>query len=229
MFHPFLYTLARVGARRQVRAMGHRLSTVNEALSEIGNDAIDAEMDAHGVTFEVLASYAPSGMVGGFGDGSIIAAIIEFFKSPRGQAIIDAIVKMILALIAGLMVLASQPVGFGFSDLTRFLDVIGAIKDKAPSLEQLQEVVNQLQDLAFDIQRKLTPTAAAQMPVGGSGLTVMPETVEELDTFNQRLNDKLQAASSWFVNDVIKRVCQAEYLEGKNFPAFKEAVLKRLT
>lgn len=37
--------------------------------------------------------------VGALGDGKIIEAIIAFFKSPQGQAILDALVKLLLGLL----------------------------------------------------------------------------------------------------------------------------------
>jgi hypothetical protein len=90
MRHPFFYALARRQAARQVK--GYRLRDVNDVLSDVTDDVIDAE---------IVALNLPP-MVGAIGDGSIIQAILDFFKSPEGQALIAALVKMLLGLLAGL-------------------------------------------------------------------------------------------------------------------------------
>jgi hypothetical protein len=46
------------------------------------------------------------------GDGKIIDAIIDFFKSPQGQALIEALIKLILSLLA-----TAEPLHFWGSSL----------------------------------------------------------------------------------------------------------------
>lgn len=87
MHHPAFYAMARVHARRALREQGKSFSEINEAMNLTDNDLIDS-----------VADDVPP-MVGSIGDGKIIQAIIDFFKSPQGQAIIAALVKMILSLL----------------------------------------------------------------------------------------------------------------------------------
>lgn len=54
------------------------------------DDLIDAVADDENV----------SGVVGGFGDGSVIAAILAWLQSEQGKAFINTIFKLILGLLA---------------------------------------------------------------------------------------------------------------------------------
>lgn len=71
-----------------------------------GMGLIESIRKANDVTDEVIAGLIPdaekvSGQkVGAIGDGKIIDAIIEWFKSPQGQALIAALVQLILGLLA---------------------------------------------------------------------------------------------------------------------------------
>jgi hypothetical protein len=50
----------------------------------------------------MMAGPEVEGAVGKLGDGTILQAILDFLKSPQGQQLIDALVKMLLALLTGL-------------------------------------------------------------------------------------------------------------------------------
>lgn len=96
MQHPFFYAYAKRVARNQVMGMGHNRSVVDDALNDISEDTIDTEMQSMG-----LASLQSPDSSGKFGAGTFIQAIIDFFKSSQGQALIASLIKMILALIGG--------------------------------------------------------------------------------------------------------------------------------
>ena len=92
---PRLYT-ARVRARcaRAMLAAGYAPDEVDSVIDAVDSPTIKA----------VAAQCGPdvAAKVGAIGDGTIINAIIEFFKSPEGQALIAALVKMLIGLLMGL-------------------------------------------------------------------------------------------------------------------------------
>lgn len=87
---PVFYLFARTKARQALRAKGYSFRQINSAMDELDDDSIDVVAEDSKIT------------VGAIGDGSIIAAIIAFFQSEQGQALIKALVEMLIALIGGL-------------------------------------------------------------------------------------------------------------------------------
>ncbi len=85
---------AKVHARRKLSSEGYSFRQINDAMSQVDSQAITAAA--------MMAGPETEGEVGKFGDGTIIQAIMDFLKSPQGQALIDALVKMLIALITGL-------------------------------------------------------------------------------------------------------------------------------
>lgn len=55
----------------------------------------------HGAAYDVAVSLGMKPVIGAIGDGSIIAAIVAFFQSPQGQALMAALIKLLLGLIGG--------------------------------------------------------------------------------------------------------------------------------
>lgn len=92
---PRLHT-ARVRSRcaRALLAAGYTSDEIESVIDIVDSPTIQS----------VAAQCGPevSAKVGALGDGTIINAIIEFFKSPEGQALISALVKMLIAMLAGL-------------------------------------------------------------------------------------------------------------------------------
>lgn len=94
MSHPLLTFYAKVHARRKLAADGYSFRQINDAMSQVDTQAVEAAAFSAGPEVESA--------VGKLGDGTILQAIIDFLKSPQGQALIDALVKMLIALITGL-------------------------------------------------------------------------------------------------------------------------------
>lgn len=70
---------------------------------KLANQADDETINGLVADAEKVAQAKVAGAkFGAIGDGSIIAVIIEFFKSPQGQALIAALVEMLIHLIGGL-------------------------------------------------------------------------------------------------------------------------------
>ena len=97
LVHPFAMRRARAEAAFELQQRGERARTANHMVASLDDDDIQA---AAANDPEYVAAMAAVGdKVGAFGDGSIIAAIVAFFKSAQGQAIIAALVKLILGLL----------------------------------------------------------------------------------------------------------------------------------
>lgn len=86
------YVGARLAARRELRKQG------------LSNDKIQAAIDA--CTDEVIDLAAEDAKVGAvvelpgaIGDGTILQKIIDFFNSPTGQALMAALIKLLLSFI----------------------------------------------------------------------------------------------------------------------------------
>lgn len=86
---PIFYLFARTAARRKLRAAGYSFRDINDAMDELDDDSIDA-------VAATMPAMAP--LVG----GPVLDAIIAFFQSEQGKALIEALVKMLIALISGL-------------------------------------------------------------------------------------------------------------------------------
>lgn len=87
---PLFTILARAKCRSALREKGYTFRQINDVISAVDDDAISWAVQE--------TSISPSAI----GDGKIIDAILEFFKSPEGQALIAALIKMLIALIGGL-------------------------------------------------------------------------------------------------------------------------------
>lgn len=87
---PLFNTRARIRARLALRDKGYSRAQINFAM-----DACDDDM--------ISSALAESGAdVSAIGDGTIIGAIIEWLKSPQGQAFIDALLKLLLGLLVAI-------------------------------------------------------------------------------------------------------------------------------
>jgi hypothetical protein len=85
---------AKVHARRELSNQGYSFRQINEAMQHVDGQAVSAAA--------MMAGPEVEGAVGKLGDGTILQAILDFLKSPQGQQLIDALVKMLLALLTGL-------------------------------------------------------------------------------------------------------------------------------
>lgn len=79
----------RIQVRRELQRHGYSNSLINEVIGEVNTPNVQKCAAEVGIQE--------------FGDGSLIDLIREFFKSPAGQALLDALVKMLLALLMGLV------------------------------------------------------------------------------------------------------------------------------
>lgn len=91
MAKPGFYAAGRLALRRKLRTekdMG--FFEINEAMSAVDNSLFDtAVASVAGARAEIEA----------IGDGRFIQAIIDFFQSERGQAILDALLKLLFGLL----------------------------------------------------------------------------------------------------------------------------------
>lgn len=83
---------ARLALRVELRkrGMASRISEFTEAATD---DVIDLTAE------DLLAQQQIQLPTGAFGDGKIIDAIISFFQSPQGKALIDALIKLLIGLL----------------------------------------------------------------------------------------------------------------------------------
>ena len=79
-----------VRLRLALRAKGYSRSQINFAIDAVDDDMISIAMAESGVNASAI------------GDGTLIGIIIDWFKSPEGQAFIAALLKMLLGLLMGL-------------------------------------------------------------------------------------------------------------------------------
>lgn len=94
--NPLLYTMLKISAGVQLHRKGVSVSDAQAALSQLDGGGIDGVAADAGVTYPALP--AQSGVAA---SGQIIAALIAFLNSPQGQALMAALIQMLLALIAG--------------------------------------------------------------------------------------------------------------------------------
>lgn len=87
---PIFYLRTRLELRKALRHRGMNFLDINAVMADLKDEAIDSVVKAMP---EVTAA------VGAFGDGSIIQAIIDFFASPAGQALIQALISILIGLI----------------------------------------------------------------------------------------------------------------------------------
>ena len=76
--------------RVQLEDLGYSDDHINSVIGQITDTKV------HEVASEIPDA------VGKLGDGTILQAIIDFLKSPQGQQLIAALVKMLISLLAGL-------------------------------------------------------------------------------------------------------------------------------
>ncbi len=94
MSRPLLTFYAKVRARHELRSKGYSFSEINTAMGQIDDHALEAAA--------IMAGPETEGAVHALGDGKLIDAILAFLKSDAGKALIDALTKMLIALITGL-------------------------------------------------------------------------------------------------------------------------------
>jgi hypothetical protein len=101
MFNRDSYTQARIQTRIALRKQVGVLKAI-QAMNNWDDGLLDTAVDQVSATNPELGAEAAATMsaVGAIGDGTILKAIIDFFKGPQGQQIIDAVVKLLLHLIA---------------------------------------------------------------------------------------------------------------------------------
>ncbi len=96
MFHSAFYVRTRIFTRLALRTQGYSRPQINAMLDAADDATIDQAVAESGTK-------PPGALTVGMaaiGDGHIIDAILEFLKSPEGQALISALIKILLAVIA---------------------------------------------------------------------------------------------------------------------------------
>jgi len=92
---PFFKLRLRRAVREELENVRPRLSNrqIRSRLDDLDDDAIDRAVEMAGASEAVLA--LESG-VGAIGDGAILKAILDFFKSDLGQALIKIILGLLI-------------------------------------------------------------------------------------------------------------------------------------
>lgn len=85
---PLFYALTRLHARGALRRQGYGFFQINEMMDAAEDDIIDAAAMEVGIPRT------------GLGDGTIIQAILDFLRSEQGQALISALIKLLLGALA---------------------------------------------------------------------------------------------------------------------------------
>lgn len=85
MAHPLLKLRVRAG----LRAQGKGFSEINSIM-----DGWDDELPS--IAAGMLPEAESAAAVGALGDGTLIQALIDFLKSPAGQALVQLIIKLLL-------------------------------------------------------------------------------------------------------------------------------------
>lgn len=85
MAHPLLKIQVRNGLRRQ----GKSFSEINSIMDGWDDGLPD-------IAASMLPGEHQAAAVGAIGDGTLIQALIEFLKSPAGQALIAMLIKLLL-------------------------------------------------------------------------------------------------------------------------------------
>lgn len=82
------YAAVRMHAAKQLRAEGHGILESRKLANKLTDEVIDQSIpDAEAVA---------GAKFGAIGDGTILQKIIDFFNSPTGKSIIDALVQILL-------------------------------------------------------------------------------------------------------------------------------------
>lgn len=89
MKHPLFYVVTRLKLRSALREKGYSRAEVNDLVDGATDDVIDAA-DA------IANAGQPESAVGAIGDGTLIQKFFEFLQSPAGQALLAALMKLLL-------------------------------------------------------------------------------------------------------------------------------------
>jgi len=94
MFHPFFVQRTKLLARLGLRRKGCTSQQIEDVLNDYNHDTIIAAAAIENISIPVFDTE-----VGVIGDGTIWHKIVDWIKSPEGQALIAAIIKMLFILI----------------------------------------------------------------------------------------------------------------------------------
>lgn len=72
---------------------------VAAGLRRAGHGVIEARELSHALTGDVIDAHMGPESTKAIGDGTIINAIMEFLASPAGQALIDALIKLLIGML----------------------------------------------------------------------------------------------------------------------------------
>jgi len=89
---PLQLFVVRNQVRQKLREHGVSRSAINSVIDSVDEDSVAVAAESASVSMSAMP-------VGKLGDGTILNAIMDFLKSPQGQALIDALMKMLLGLL----------------------------------------------------------------------------------------------------------------------------------
>ena len=97
--HPLFNGLLKLHTRRALTRQGYSHDEASALVAMAGQAEIDrAEVDSD-TTLPAEAVEGVVGVVAALGDGAILKALLDFLKSPQGQALIQALIAILLAMI----------------------------------------------------------------------------------------------------------------------------------
>lgn len=106
LFHQFVYKRVRIGvAAGLVSTSGFfgalgLARTVDDSTIDVGMKEVAAAQKVE-LPAALMAPAPAASEVGAIFDGHIIQAIIAFFESPAGQAILQALIQALIAMLLG--------------------------------------------------------------------------------------------------------------------------------
>jgi len=90
----------RLETRRQLRKLGYNFRDIRFMMDACDSDLMDAAVAQSGQADALAAAEANAAASGGT-FATIVAAIIAFLQSPQGQALIAALIKLLIASLSG--------------------------------------------------------------------------------------------------------------------------------
>jgi hypothetical protein len=87
---PLFTIVARMKCRTALRQKGYSFRQINDVIVAVDDDAMSWAVAQSGADVSAI------------GDGTLLDKLFEWFKSPQGQAFLDALLKLLLGLLMGL-------------------------------------------------------------------------------------------------------------------------------
>lgn len=87
---PLFRAITKAKCRQKLRQKGYGIWEIAGVIDAVDDESISWAVSQSGVDMSAI------------GDGTFLDKLFEFFKSPQGQAFLDALLKLLLGLLMGL-------------------------------------------------------------------------------------------------------------------------------